>query len=70
MATPNDSRPNRNLLATVVDTDPPQQNAWPNWAPSEQGHGAWPTKKKVRAVISAENMRYSSHVNKSSNCRW
>jgi hypothetical protein len=48
MATPNDSWPNRNLSATVVDTDPPQPSAWPNWAPPAQGHGAWPTKKKLQ----------------------
>lgn len=46
MATPNDPGPTRNLAATVVDTNPSPQNAWPKWAPQEQGHGAWPTKKK------------------------
>lgn len=47
MAPPNDSWPNRNLSATVVDTDPPEHSAWPKWAPPDQGHGAWPTKKKL-----------------------
>ena len=47
MATPSDSWPNRNLAATVVDTSPPQEKAWPSWAPPEHGDGgAWPTKKR------------------------
>jgi hypothetical protein len=46
MATPNDLWPNRNVKATVVDTDPPQSNTWSEWAPTESSQSAWSTPKK------------------------
>jgi hypothetical protein len=46
MATPNDLWPNRNVKATVVDTDPPQSSGWSDWSPNESSQSAWSTSKK------------------------
>jgi hypothetical protein len=40
MATPSEPRPNRSLAATMVDSEPPPQSAWPNSEPAPQS--AWP----------------------------
>lgn len=46
MATPNDVWPNRNVAATVVDTDPPPPSGWSSWNPEDMRDRAWPGMKK------------------------